>query len=413
MTRPNRRGWPTPLILHLTAAAELAEAGARLAPAAGSAAFPWGADPSPADRDLAAAIARAPQPEMALALRAAAADRLAEMVRGLRAYRGSGVRRRLADPPVVWRCGAARLLDFGAGAGGRPVLVTPSLINDHHILDLDGRGPGGGSLMRYLAARGLRPLLLDWGAPEGEELGFDLTGYAERRLVPAYDAAARIAGAAPALMGYCMGGTLTVALAARRAAPRVALIGAPWDFSGMAPMRGALSALGVAGERETLASAIEDIARIFGAVPVAALQAVFAQIDPGLMARKFRKFAGLPSRSAAARRFILIEDWLNGGAPLPGPAAREALIDWHLDNAPAKGRWRVCGAPVAPAEIPAPMLIVAATADRIAPPAATEPIIDRLKDGRILRPKAGHVGMIVGGGAVEGLWRPLAAFLRE
>lgn len=420
---PRRLGAPAPLIQHLAAAAEISEAGARLAPLAASPRFPWANPPNAAETELAKAVAEAPQLEMSIALRRTGVDRLGAMVEGLRRYQRSRVRRTLPEPKTIWRCGGVRLLDYGildggapetcgASPSGQPVLVAPSLINDHRILDLDGpRGPGGGSLMRWLARRGHRPLMLDWGTPDGEEAGFSLSDYVERRLTPAFDAATEAVGRAPALLGYCMGGTLTVALAARRRAPRLVLIGAPWDFDGMAPMRGALAALGVAGRPDALERAVETVAEMFGAVPVSVLQAVFAQLDPGLAARKFRRFAAMPKGSVAARRFVLIEDWLNGGPPLSGPAAREALIDWHLENVTFKGAWRVAGDVVRPATIDAPALVVAAKKDRIAPPAAAEPLARALPNATLLRPEAGHVGMIVGADAVEKVWRPLSAFL--
>ncbi|MEM7522659.1 MAG: alpha/beta fold hydrolase, partial [Pseudomonadota bacterium] len=249
----DRRGAPAPLILHLAAAAEISEAGARLAPVAASRDFPWGAPPSSADRKLASTIADAPQIEMSLALRAAGAARLSAMVQGLRRYQASTDRRDLAEPPVFWSSGASRILDYGP-EGGRPVLIAPSLINGVDILDLDGPGErSAGSLLRWLAGRGVRPLLLDWGHPGAEEKTFDLADYVERRLIPAFDAVAEGAGAAPAVIGYCMGGALSVALATRRPASRIALIGAPWNFAGRTPMRGALAALGVVGERAALA----------------------------------------------------------------------------------------------------------------------------------------------------------------
>ncbi|MFV0474357.1 MAG: hypothetical protein ACK5MQ_09170, partial [Pikeienuella sp.] len=184
-----------------------------------------------------------------------------------------------------------------------------------------------------------------------------------------------------------------------------------WDFAHMTPMRGALASFGVSGDRPTLERMIGAVSGAFGAVPVAALQAVFAQLDPGLAARKFRRFAGLDQAGPEARRFVLIEDWLNAGPPLTGPAAREALIDWHLENATMRGRWRVAGAPVRAEGIAAPALVVAARRDRIAPPAATEAIMAALPDARALRPASGHVGMIVGRDAAESLWRPLTDFL--
>ncbi|WP_340110437.1 alpha/beta fold hydrolase [Pikeienuella sp. HZG-20] len=405
---PDRLGSPAPLILHLLSAAEVFESGARLAPLADAPRFPWATRPTPAERRLAAEVARAPGMDMALALRSEGAARLAALTRGLRLYQASPVFRTLADPPTLWRRGSARLLDFGP-AGGRPVVVAPSLINRHHILDLDGDL----SLMRFLAARGVRPLLLDWGAPGVEEQGFNLADYVEQRLSPAFDAARAVAGGPLGLVGYCMGGALAVALAGARQddVTRLALIGAPWDFSHMTPMRGALASLGISGERTALARVMDRVTATFGAIPVIVLEAVFAQLDPGLAARKFRRFAALDQSGPEARRFVLIEDWLNAGPPLSGPAARDALIDWHLENTPARGLWRVGGAPVRAESVRAPTLVAAARRDRITPPAATGAIAAALPDAQVIRPDSGHVGMIVGRNARAALWEPLADFL--
>lgn len=406
---PDRRGSPAPLVMHLASAVEIFESGARLAPLANSPRFPWGEEPTAEERSLAAKVDSADGLEMAIALRLEGAERLAAMLRGLRLYQASPNCRDLPDPPVIWRGGAARLLDYGEGDASRVVLVAPSLINRHHILDLDHDV----SLMRGLAKAGLRPLLLDWGDPGQEELGFGLSDYVEKRLIPAFDAAREIAGGRLGLIGYCMGGTLTMALAALRgeAVSRMALIGAPWDFTHMTPMRGALASLGFSGERAGLERMLASAGQIFGAAPVAVLQAVFAQLDPGLAARKFRQFAGFDQKSDAARRFVLIEDWLNAGPPLSIPAAQEALIDWHLENRTMRGLWSVGGEAIRPEAVPLPVLIAAATRDRITPPAATEALASVLPDARVIRPNSGHVGMIVGRGARGSLGEPLSDFL--
>ena len=107
--------------------------------------------------------------------------------------------------------------------------------------------------LRWLAGQGLRPLLLDWGTPGPAEASFDLAAYGTERLVPALLEARRLAGGPVPVMGYCMGGTLAVGLAARRPDDVSALltIGAPWDFtstSGMAGgCRAAIRAEGGAG----------------------------------------------------------------------------------------------------------------------------------------------------------------------
>ena len=57
-------------------------------------------------------------------------------------------------------------------------LVVPSLINQSQVLDL----LPGASMLRFLAAGGTRPLLVDWGAPGELERSFTLTDYVAGRL---------------------------------------------------------------------------------------------------------------------------------------------------------------------------------------------------------------------------------------
>src|SRR3546814_6860749 len=90
-----------------------------------------------------------------------------------------------------------------------PVLVVPSLINRAYVLDLTAER----SLLRWLAAHGLRPLLLDWGRPGAEERDFTLTDYIAGRLERALDALRAEEAAPPVLLGYCMGGLLALGLA--------------------------------------------------------------------------------------------------------------------------------------------------------------------------------------------------------
>jgi polyhydroxyalkanoate synthase len=98
------------------------------------------------------------------------------------AYQRHEIQRTLAEPPAVWREGSTRLLDYGAThraarkRGTRAVLVVPSLINRWEVLDLTEEK----SLLRAMAAAGLRPYLVDWGTPGDEERRFDTTAYVAR-----------------------------------------------------------------------------------------------------------------------------------------------------------------------------------------------------------------------------------------
>ena len=161
-------------------------------------------------------------------------------------------------------------------------------------------------------------------------------------------------------MGYCMGGTLAVGLAARVPEDVAALvtIGAPWDFAASIGIAGALRALmrsRGAGRPEQL---IESMGEAFGLVPVTFLQTLFALVNPMQAAMKFQKLARLDPKGAAAELFVALEDWLADGIPMPAGAARDLLVNWQIRNLTGSERWRFLGERVVPSGIRVPALVV-------------------------------------------------------
>jgi len=329
--------------------------------------------------------------------------RLHALAAGITAYRHHPYRRALADPPVLWRNGTTRLLDFGP-PGGRPVLFVPSLINRTYILDLSRQH----SLLRWLAhTGGLRPLLVDWDAPGAAERAFTLTDYIADRLDGAFVAAHQTSpGGAPiAVVGYCMGGLLALALALRRHAQvaRLALLATPWDFHAERPD------LAVALGR-TVAAA-EPLLADYGELPVDAIQAMFTTLDPFLVLRKFIAFAQLDPASDKAETFVALEDWLNDGVALAGPVAHECLAGWYGDNTPQRRQWRVGSDIVDPARLAVPALVLVPEQDRIVPPRSALALGDALPAADVRTVPFGHIGMVAGARAPAAIWQPLADWL--
>ena len=353
--------------------------------------------------ELAAAAAAAEPAALARALAEEGRRRLGRLLDGIAAYRRHPWRRPAADVPAIWQEGTTRLLDYGApGAAGPALLVVPSLINRAYILDLTPET----SLLRFLAASGCRPLLVDWGAPGETERGLDLTGYVAGRLEAALDAAKAAGAIRPVLVGYCMGGLLAVALALRRRPDLAALVllATPWDFHAERPEQARL--MGAS------AGACEPVLAALGELPVDLIQLLFAAIDPFQVIRKFLDFAALDPASERARLFVALEDWLNDGVPLAAPVARECLAGWYGENAPGRDAWMVAGRAVAPAALDLPSLVVIPDRDRIVPPASALALAGRLPRAAVLRPAAGHIGMVVTG-SPERLRRPLVDWLRQ
>ena len=345
------------------------------------------------------ALAEADPEALARALGAEAATRIGRFLAGIEGYRAHPYRRRLEDPPILWQAGTTRVLAFGGDAAGAPVLLVPSLINRAYILDLTTKR----SFARYLRDRGLRPYLLDWGAPGADERDFGLDDYILGRLAPALEAVHRDAGQPVVLAGYCMGGTLVLPLAGREDVAALVLLATPWGFWADGRHQARLIAAHLPG----LTALIEGQEQL----PPDALQAMFAALDPLLAARKFSAFADLPPASAAARNFVALEDWLNDAVPLTGLVARACLEDWYGANAPARGNWRVGGEPVRPERVMCPALNVVPARDRIVPPASAEALGEALPDVETWRPPLGHIGMMASPRAKRLLWRKLADWI--
>jgi polyhydroxyalkanoate synthase subunit PhaC len=311
--------------------------------------------------------------------------RMERFLGALAAYQQSGWRRDLPEMPVIASCGSAVLRDYGGS--GRPAVFVPSLINTADVLDLTTER----SLLRYLAGRGVRPLLVDWRAPGAAEAALSVGGYVTARLRPLLDSV----GEPLDLVGYCLGGTMALAAASHPLVRRVATIAAPWDFAGYPAAR-----------RQELTAYWQGVAPslpALGGMPMDLVQPAFWSLDPAGAVAKYERFGALDPASEAARLFVAVEDWANTGAPLTIPAARECFEDFFGANVPIEGGWRVGGEIIGPPV--KPTLNIVSRTDRLVPAIAVEPFGEtRLID-------AGHVGMMVGSNARAQLWQPLADWL--
>jgi polyhydroxyalkanoate synthase len=395
---PDRRLAPRPLPAHLASAA-LLWLSSRAALPLWKTASPLSSGAGWRLRALADEIDACGFDRVAAALDREIRDRAAAYLDGLEAYRRHPYRRSAIRAPARWREGASRLLDYGSYPKARGVLVVPSLVNRYHVLDLLPER----SFLRHLAAAGLRPLVIDWGEPGPAERDLDLAGYIDR-LGRAFDAAAQLTARPVAVVGYCMGGLLALALAlqTQRQVSRLALLATPWDFhAGREAQARLLGAFGACLSAPGL-----------GPLPVEIVQALFFMLDPFLGQRKFRRLAALDPTGGAARGFTALEDWINDGVPLPLAVARDCLCSWYGDNAPGRGFWQVAGTTVKPQHWHRPSLVVIPRCDRIVPPVSAEPLAAAIAKAEVLRPPLGHIGMMSAARAPEMLWDPIARWLR-
>ncbi|MEQ9812176.1 MAG: alpha/beta fold hydrolase [Azospirillaceae bacterium] len=349
--------------------------------------------------DLSARAAASDPAELAGALDREIARRSDRFFAGLRRYRDHPFRRALADPPSILDDGATRLLDYGEK--GRPVLFVPSLVNRWYVLDLARNN----SLARWLTGQGVRPLIVDWGAPDAHSRGFGLTEMIAGRLERALDTATDLAGGPVKVVGYCMGGLLATALATRRPdrVAGLALLATPWDFHAHSPT-----------EAQRLAAAYrlwQPGVALLGELPVDAIQMLFASLDPFLALDKFTRLAGMSAEDPRVEAFVALEDWLNDGVALPARVAEECLVGWYGENRTARREWRVAGEIVDPSALDMPSLHLIPANDRIVPPESARALAAAMPGAAVATPPLGHIGMVVSSRGRREVWPKLASWL--
>jgi polyhydroxyalkanoate synthase len=314
-------------------------------------------------------------------------ERTGRVLAGLRRYQEAPREAVLELMPAIAEIGGASLRDYGGD--GPPVLFIPSLINPPNVLDLSRDK----SLLRWLSGRGHRVFLLDWGWDVQSRRALSVARHVSEIVLPFIRTLER----PPALVGYCLGGTMAIAAAALAKTRSLATIAAPWHFSGFPDE-----------PREMLTSLwskSEGTVDTLGLLPMEVLQSAFWSLDPARTVGKFERFGQLDPEGAEAKAFVALEDWANDGPPIPEAAARELFLSFLGEDEPGTGQWQVAGRRIDPTRLPCPFLNIVSTTDRIVPHASAALAGERIEMAQ------GHVGMVVGSRAKKTLWEPLHAWL--
>ena len=112
-----------------------------------------------------------------------------------------------------------------------------------------------------------------------------------------------------------------------------------------------------------------------------------------------------PHQFAAARRFVAVEDWANGGEPLPFALGAQLFEQLYRDDRSGSGDWIVDGIRVGPDAVRGPIMEFASASDAIVPLACSPDVPGR----EVLA--SGHVGMVIGGSAPTTLWPMLRQWI--
>jgi polyhydroxyalkanoate synthase len=206
-----------------------------------------------------------------------------------------------------------------------------------------------------------------------------------------------------AIVGYCMGATLSgiyTALRPERVAALVNLAG-PFDFS----KAGRLGAMVDARWSVAMTAA--------GNLGATQMQSGFLALAPTGSISKWVGFLDKAHDPKAREAFAALETWAGDNIPFPAAAYVTYIKELYQENRLVRGEHWVRGERVELSRIRCPVLTIVAERDAICPPPAATALNDAVastvKD--VLSVPGGHVGAVVGSRASRELYPKMAAWL--
>jgi polyhydroxyalkanoate synthase len=316
---------------------------------------------------------------------------------------------------VVYEENKLKLLRYDAEAAGIepeethdvPILIVYALINRPYILDLQPDR----SVVRRLLEAGFDVYLIDWGEPSMLDESLTLDDYVNRYIDNCVDEVADRAGVdAINVLGYCMGGTMSVMYAALH----------PEKVRNLGLMAAGLCFAGTGGILEEWGDeeyySPRDVTDAFGNVPAEFLDVGFALMDPvNNYVTKYTTLYDNLDDEDFVENFARMERWLSDGIDLAGSTYVQFLEDVYQRNELYENELELDGKHVDLNEITMPVLQVIGEYDHLIPPEASRPFNDAIPsdDATIMEASTGHIGLSVSSKSHANLWPDVAAWFAE
>jgi polyhydroxyalkanoate synthase len=277
-----------------------------------------------------------------------------------------------------------------------PVLLVPSLINRHYVLDLQP----GKSFAEFMVAQGHDVFVIDWGTPTDEDRYLTFDDICDRYLGRAVRKAASYGERGQAhVLGYCMGGTLATIHAAVRPEHVASLVAlaAPIGFRD----DGLLSTW-VNGPTFDVDALVDG----FGNVPWQVMQGAFHMLRPTLNLSKAVHLIDRAWDDEFLDGFLALETWGSDNVSFPGECYRRYIKDLYRADGLLHETFSLSGKRVRLGAIECPTLAITFEHDNIVPWRSAAVLIERVgaKDREQIHLPGGHVGAVVSRKAATTLW---------
>jgi len=299
-----------------------------------------------------------------------------------------------------------------------PLVLVPPLGVTTETFDLMPQR----SLVRYMAARGFRTYLVDWGKPKKEHAHLNLKDYSYVMLGSALEKIREHSGSREvSLMGWCMGGLLCLLHQGQVLDPHIrniVTVASPID---MESGRGAVA--GVANIANGSAQLVSnytnlrlqalDPARL--ALPPWATTLVFKMTDPVGSVTTYWDLVTRMSDRESLKSYSTTADYLNNMLLYPGGVLQDMAVKVMGEGQLARGKVEIGDHLAELDKISSNLLAFAGETDILVPKEIAEKIVDIVasKDKEFRIAPGGHMGVIIGSKAQNAVWAQSADWLAQ
>ncbi|MCH7662048.1 MAG: class III poly(R)-hydroxyalkanoic acid synthase subunit PhaC [Euryarchaeota archaeon] len=288
-----------------------------------------------------------------------------------------------------------------------PILIVYALINKPYILDLQPDR----SVVRTLLENGFDVYMIDWNEPSAMDASLTLEDYVDRYVDNCVDVVRDRSGQDSInILGYCMGGTMSVMYAALHPEKvrNLGLMAAGLCFTGTG---GVLEQWG--DEQYYSPDAVTDA---FGNVPADFLDIGFAVMDPvqNFLTKYVQLYDNIEDEEFV-ENFARMERWISDGIDVAGKTYEQFLVDIYQKNKLAENELYLGEKHIDLSKIDMPIVQVVGEYDHLIPPEASKPFneLTASEDTEIMEFSTGHIGLSVSSKSHAELWPSVCEWYAE
>jgi polyhydroxyalkanoate synthase len=330
-------------------------------------------------------------------------------IKGLNFLIGPPAKVGLTPKEILYERGTLRLyhyLPLASEVYRVPLLLVMATTNKAYVFDL---APGQ-SMVEYLLKEGFDVYVIDWEPPTPEEHDLTLADYTQDFIPTCVQKVLDDCGEPDiSIVGYCMGGTLSLIYAASHAdgpLKNLVCLTTPVDWSKMGLAR-------IWSDEKHFD--VDRLVDTLGIIPQDFVRAQFEMLRPAQKtAGRIRVWEQMWNDDFV-KSYRAFERWGDETLPLAGEYMRDTTRELMWGNKLYTGELVVGGRAAQLSDITVPIMTALAEHDHLVPYEASKPLMDLVSstDKEEIMLKGGHVSLIAGPNAVRRMWPRLAEWLGE